>query len=313
MNRRESLKAFGLVAGAASLPQIAFSEKKKENSTNSFRQFKYCLNTSTIRGQKLGLTKMIDTAARAGFDSLELWVMDVKEYKEKGGSMPALRKLITDSKLTVEDAIGFAPWMVDDETERAKGFAQMKEEMLLMADIGCQRIAAPSSGVKADQPLDLYKVGERYKQLLDLGRETGVRPLLEFWGSSPVFYHFGQALMAAAVANDPDVSILPDVYHLFRGGSNFDCLKMVNGNLIDVIHINDYPGNKPREQQTDSDRVYPGDGVAPYKQIITDLANMGGIKVLSLEVFNEGYWKQDALTVCKTGLEKMKKVVENTR
>lgn len=307
MNRRESLKAFGLAAGAVTLPQLTFAEPDKANGV---RQFKYCLNTSTIRGQKLSLTKMIETAARAGFDSLELWVMDVKGYKDGGGSMPALKKLITDNHLTVEDAIGFAPWMVDDESQRKNGFEQMKEEMLLMGEIGCKRIAAPSSGVKADQPLDLFKVGERYKQLLDLGRETGVKPLLEFWGGSPVFYHFGQALMACAAANDPDVSILPDVYHLYRGGSNFDCLKMVDGNLIEVIHINDYPASKPREQQDDSDRVYPGDGAAPYKQIIRDLANMGGSKVLSLELFNEAYWKQDALTVCKTGLEKMKKVVE---
>lgn len=305
MNRRESLKALGLTAGAVTLPQLATSKPALPN-----RNFKYCLNTSTIRGQKLNLTQMIETAGRAGFDSLELWVMDVKEYKDKGDSMPALKKLITDNHLTVEDAIGFAPWMVDDDAQRKKGFEQMKEEMLLMSEIGCKRIAAPSSGVKAEDKLDLFKVGERYKQLLDLGRETGVKPLLEFWGGSPVFYHFGQALMACAAANDPDVSILPDVYHLFRGGSNFDCLKMVNGNLIEVIHVNDYPSSKPREQQNDSDRVYPGDGAAPYKQIITDLANMGGVKVLSLELFNEAYWKQDALTVCKTGLEKMKKVVE---
>lgn len=223
--------------------------------------------------------------------------------------MPALKKLISDSHLTVEDAIGFAPWMVDDESQRNAGFQQMKEEMQLMSEIGCKRIAAPSSGVKPDQPLDLFKVGERYKRLLDLGRETGVKPLLEFWGGSPVFYHFGQALMACAVANDPGVSILPDVYHLFRGGSNFDCLKMVNGNLIDVIHINDYPSNVPREQQNDGHRVFPGDGAAPYKQIVNDLANMGGTKVLSLELFNQEYWKQDALTVLKTGVEKMRKVV----
>jgi sugar phosphate isomerase/epimerase len=236
--------------------------------------------------------------------------MDVQEYKKNGGSMPALKKLIDDNHLTVEDAIGFAPWMVDDEDQRTKGFAQMKEEMQLMSEIGCKRIAAPSSGVKADAKLDLFKVGERYKKLLDLGRETGVKPLLEFWGGSPVFYHFGQALMACAAANDPDVNILPDVYHLFRGGSSFDCLKMVNGSLIDVIHINDYPSSVPREQQNDGHRVYPGDGAAPYKQIITDLKNMGGAKVLSLELFNDGYWKQDALTVLKTGFEKMKKVVE---
>lgn len=306
MNRRDTFKALGVTAGATLLPQLAFSEQKP-----SPVQFKFCLNTSTIRGQNLGLTKTIETAARAGFDSLELWVMDVKEYKQNGGSMPALKKLIDDSHLTVEDAIGFAPWMVDDDSQRAAGFTQMKEEMLLMAEIGCKRIAAPSSGVKTDKPLDLFKVGERYKKLIDLGRETGVKPLLEFWGGSPVFYHFGQALMAAAAANDPDVNILPDVYHLFRGGSDFDCLKMVNGKLIDVIHINDFPSGKPREQQNDSDRVYPGDGAAPYKQIITDLTNMGSTKVLSLELFNEGYWKQDALTVCKTGLEKMKKVFDD--
>jgi hypothetical protein len=32
--------------------------------------------------------------------------------------------------------------------------------------------------------------------------------------------------------------------------------------------------------------------------------------ILSLEVFNKAYWKQDALVVAKTGLAKMKQVVE---
>jgi len=84
---------------------------------------------------------------------------------------------------------------------------------------------------------------------------------------------------------------------------------MVNGKLIDVIHMNDYPSSKPVSQQTDSDRVYPGDGAAPLKQILTDLKAMGGTKVLSLELFNKTYWGQDALTVAQTGLNKMKAVV----
>ncbi len=305
MKRRDVLRTLGIAAGATMLPQLGFSQAQNKLAT----QFKFCLNTSTIRGQNLGLQKSIEIAAMAGFDSVELWVMDVVAYKKEGGSMTALKKLLDDNHITVEDAIGFAPWMVEDNQQREAGFKQMKEEMLLMGELGCKRIAAPSSGVKTDQPLDLFKVGERYKKLLDLGRETGVMPLLEFWGGSPVFYHFGQALMAAAAANDPDVRILPDVYHLFRGGSGFDCLKMVDGRLIDVIHMNDYPASIPREQQTDGHRVYPGDGAAPFKQIITDLSNMGGTKVLSLELFNREYWKQDALTVAKTGLEKMKRVV----
>jgi len=304
MQRRQLIKTLGVASAAMMTAPLAYSKAKKTSGN-----FKFCLNTSTIMGQKPGLKNSIDIAARAGYDSLELWVMDVKAYKDEGHSIAALKKFIDDSKLAVEDAIGFAPWMVDDEQQRQEGFNQMKEEMELMAELGCKRIAAPSSGVKADHPLDLFKVGERYKKLVDLGRQTGVMPLLEFWGASPVFYHFGQALMAAAAANDPDVKILPDVYHLFRGGSGFDCLKMVDGKMIDVIHMNDFPSSKAREQQNDSDRVYPGDGAAPLKQILTDLSNMGGTKVLSLELFNADYWKNDALAVAKTGLDKMKKAV----
>jgi sugar phosphate isomerase/epimerase len=134
-------------------------------------------------------------------------------------------------------------------------------------------------------------------------------PQLEFWGASGTLYNLGQALAIAAMANDPGARILPDVYHLFRGGSGFDGLKLVNGKAIEIIHINDYPGNKPVNEQTDADRVYPGDGAAPIKQILSDLKAMGGTKVLSLELFNKTYWAQDALEVAKTGLQKVKSLV----
>ena len=35
----------------------------------------------------------------------------------------------------------------------------------------------------------------------------------------------------------------------------------------------------------------------------------GGTKVLSLELFNKTYWAQDAMLVAKTGLQKMKSLV----
>ena len=272
-------------------------------------KFKFCLNTSTISGQQSGIKKYIDIAARAGYDCIEPWVRDIQAYLKQGNSLKPLKKLLDDSRVTVADAIGFAPWMVDDAAARKAGFAQMREEMDMMASLGCTRIAAPAAGVDETKPLDLFKVGEYYKQLMELGRQTGVTPLLEFWGSSPVFYHIGQALMACAVTNEKGVKILPDIYHLFRGGSGFDCLDIVDGSLIDIIHINDYPGNISREKLQDKDRVYPGNGIAPYQQIIQSLKSMKGEKILSLELFNETYWKQDMLQVAITGLQKMRQLV----
>jgi sugar phosphate isomerase/epimerase len=299
MNRRHAIKTTAVTTGLALFAPMSHAGKTTQNT-----KFKYCLNTSTISGQKAGIEKYIDIGARAGYDCLEVWVGDIKEYLSKGGSLRALKKLLDDSKITAENAIGFAPWMTDDDEQRKAGFKQMREEMEVMAELGCTRIAAPAAGVKTSP--DLFKVGARYRELLALGRETGVTPQLEFWGAS-VFHHMGQAMMAVAVANDPGVRILPDVYHLFRGNSGFECLKMIDGKMIDIIHMNDYPGHIPREQMEDKDRVYPGDGVAPMNQIINDLKNLEGTKILSLELFNREYWKQDPLLVARTGLEKMKK------
>ena len=47
------------------------------------------------------------------------------------------------------------------------------------------------------------------------------------------------------------------------------------------------------------------------KELISDLHEMGGVKVLSLELFNRDYWQQDALKVAETGLRKMKDIVNS--
>ena len=275
-------------------------------------KFIYCLNTSTISGKNQGIEFYLETAARAGYDAVELWLMDIQYYLEHGGTVEKLSRKIKDTGLTFASAIGFAPWMVADDTLRSKGFKQMEEEMNLVAALGCTRIAAPAAGVTPEEPIDLFAIGKRYAELLSLGKKTGVRPLLEFWGASR-FFHIGQSVNAALVAGSADAKILPDVYHMFRGGSDFDALKLLDGSLIDIIHMNDYPGTMARTEMDDQHRIYPGDGIAPLKQILTALKNMGGDKFLSLELFNRTYWGQDPLLVAKTGLQKMQAAVKSVK
>ena len=107
----------------------------------------------------------------------------------------------------------------------------------------------------------------------------------------------------------PKACLLPDVYHIYKGGSDFNGLKLLSPRAIQVFHLNDYPADPPRETIGDRDRVYPGDGIAPLTQILQDLHANGSRAVLSLELFNPTYWKQDPLAVAKTGLAKMKAAV----
>lgn len=306
INRRDMLKLGGAASLVSLLPK-PFLRAAGAPRVNK-GPFRFCLNTSTISGQKPGLLGYIDIAAKAGYDGVELWVSDIREYL-KSNSVQSLATYLKGKGIVVENAISFTTWMAGDEKLRNAGVAELEEEMKIVSVLGCKRIAAPPAGIEAGATINIQEAGKHYHNILQLGKKYGVMPLLEFWGASSTVYNFSQAVAIAAAANDTEARILPDVYHLFRGGSGFNCLQLVNGKVIDIIHANDYPANKPVNEQTDADRVYPGDGAAPYKEILRSLKMIGGTKVLSLELFNETYWQQDALLVAKTGLQKMQKLV----
>ena len=323
MTRRELLKLAGTGGIAATLAPLTGCADNSQNTEDTQTQkgatFKYCLNTSTIRGQDLSLREYINVAGEAGYDGIELWVEDVRKYLDEGNSADSLKKHLDNNGLVVENAIGFAPWLAPGKEGKKKGFSQMEKDMKMMGQIGCKRIAAPPAGQSEDiaklevDELDFFEAGKRYRELIELGHETGVMPHLEFWGVSNVLYHLGQALMIAAIANHPDVHLLPDVYHLFRGNSGYEGLKMLSGNFIEVFHMNDFVSDISRKEQEDSDRVYPGDGAAPMKDILSTLSSMGGTKVLSVELFNPEYWENDANKVATTALKKMKDLVASVK
>jgi 2-keto-myo-inositol isomerase len=301
-SRRNLLKTLGLAPLALTTGSAFAKETVQEKPKSSFL---YSLNTSTIRGQKLSLPQIIELCAKTGYDGFEPWMMEIEAYLKEGKTVASLKKLASDAGLKFFDCIGFPTWMAQDEDKSKAGFVQMEKEMGILADLGCPRVAAPAIGTEA--PIDLLKAGEKYKKLLDLGRKTGVMPQLEFWGAFPSFFHLGQAMAVAAAADDKDAKILADVYHLFRGGSGFEGMKMLDGQAIDIFHINDFPKEIPRTEQQDKDRVFPGDGGAPMQELADTLNSKGKSIILSLELFNPTYYAMDAEYVVKTGLEKMKR------
>jgi sugar phosphate isomerase/epimerase len=272
--------------------------------------FKFCLNTSTIRGQKLGIMAEVELAARIGYNAIEPWVRDIQQFKDDGGSLKDLKKRIQDHGLTVESAIAFSKWIVDDPEVRKEGLEQAEREMDLVQQIGGTRIAAPPAGATKNGPLDLLAVAKRYRALLEVGDKTGVIPQLEVWGFSSNLHLLGQSIFAMVEAGHPKACLLPDVYHVYRGGSSFEGLRLLGGSAVPVMHLNDYPATPSREQLKDADRVYPGDGVAPWNFLIPELKRINPNMVLSLELFSRDLWKLPAEDVARTGLEKMKAVVE---
>lgn len=275
--------------------------------------FGYCFNTSTIRGQKLPLVEEIDLVAKAGYQAIEPWMNEIHAYVEQGGSLKDLRKRIEDSGLTVESAIGFANWIVDDDQARAKGLEAARRDMDALREIGGRRIAAPPVGATNQTDMNLFRAAERYRALLELGVSLDVIPQLELWGFSKTLSRLGELAFVATEAAHPQACVLPDIYHIHKGGSAFEGLRMLSGAAIHVFHINDYPAEPARETIKDADRVYPGDGVAPLTPVLRQLHAAGFRGYFSLELFNPTYYQQDPAVVVRTGLEKTRQAVRACR
>lgn len=307
IDRRTWIRAAGSMLA---LPTAAQASRVEVSTTPGAAQLILGLNTSTLRGHKLPLAKVVEIAIEVGYKGLEPWIDELEAHQAGGGSIEDLGKKLADSGVAVESAIGFFDWIVDDPDRRKRGLESARKSMDLVHRLGGKRLAAPPVGATDARMTDLDRIAQRYRALLEIGDQIGVVPEVEIWGPSKTLSRLSEAAYVAMEARHPNACILPDVYHLHRGGSDFSGLGLLGPGAFHVLHFNDYPASPPRERLTDADRVYPGDGVAPLGAILAKLS-AGGFKVmLSLELFNRDYWRQDPRAVAHTGIEKMRRLVE---
>lgn len=307
-SRREVLgTALGSLgaAVATALTPAAAGERNRRQRTPA-EPFGYCLNTSTIRGNQLGIVRVVEAAGKAGFDAIEPWITELDTYTKGGGTLKDLGRRIVDAGLTVENAIAFNSFLTDDVAERAASMERLKVDMDKVAQIGGTRIATPPGRGSA---VSLDNAARYYRDALEMGEKMGVQPLLELWGTHPLLGPLRNGIYVTVAAGRADASLLLDVFHLYKSGTPFTSLKQINGGALHVMHINDYPQATDPATLNDGNRVYPGDGVAPFRQILRDLRDNGFRGCFSLELFNKDYWTKSADENLQTGLEKIRAVV----
>ena len=311
LTRREALGSAVTALGAAvasSLPVEAQTPRPARARTRpSNEPFGYCLNTSTIRGNNLDIVSVVNAAAKAGFHALEPWIREIDEYTSKGGVLKDLGKRIADAGLTVESAIAFNSFLDDDDARRAQSMERLKVDMDKVVQIGGTRIAAPPGNSKAAVSLD--NAAKYYREALEMGEKMSVQPLLELWGTHPVLGPLSHGIYVTVAAGRPDASLLLDVFHLYKSGTPFTALKQINGASLHVMHLNDYPQAADSSTLNDGSRIYPGDGVAPLRQILRDLRDNGFRGYFSLELFNKENWAKSADENLKTAMEKIRATV----
>jgi len=300
-----------LLAGSAAA-FAPFARAGYADTTSQPASFRPCLNLGTFNNFNLPFEEEIDIAAKAGYRSVEPWLHKIQQFLDGGGKLADIKKRSDDLGLTIEGLVTFFPWAVEDADQRAAGIEQMKKEMDYALQLGAGSVAATAAGITNVRIDDLRTLGDRYRTILEIGDNIGVRPILEIWGSVRTLNSLSDAVAVAAWTGHPKAALLLDVFHMYRGGSPFEGLALLNGRAIAMFHVNDYPADPPREKAEDKHRIYCGDGIAPLPMIFQMLRDIGYKGCLSFEVFNPTYRAtNDPLLVAKTGLEKLNAILKD--
>ncbi len=298
------------LSGCASGPTATNTAPSSPRWQNGRSPWPICLDTATIR--PASLEDKIRIAAAAGYDAIEPWDGELRDYENAGGSLEDLGKRIADAGLFVPSVIGL--WNAIPPTREAfdAGLPETRNRMRMAAAIGSQQIQTIPQPQRPWQEFDLAWASARYRELIEIGvNDYDLVPALVFVQFLPGCARLGQAAAVALDADHPKARIIPDVFHMHIADSGFSGLRKLQGDFIAIFQFNDAPASPAKAELKDEHRVFPGDGILPLEQSLRDLRDIGFERCVSLELYNPTYWERDHLDVAKEGLEKTLRVIES--
>jgi len=261
---------------------------------------KFCLNTSTIKPQPL--LEKIRLAGAAGYDGIELWLNDVYDHIGRGGEVGEVEKALADYGLIVPSVIAIRQWGETEGLEYELVKDEARRRFALAARLGAPYIVATPPFEMAAQD----HLPGRYRDLLLIGREEGIRPTFEYISFFKSVNNLDDAWRIVQETDDADATIILDAFHTWNSNSNTELLREIPVEKISHYHIEDAHPDKAPTTQTDPDRVMLGEGQINLEAEIALLKEKGYDRTMSLELFNAELWKQEPLEVITVGLERMK-------
>lgn len=303
LNRRQFLQSGALLGGALTATASAAAAEPEKKYQNKTSPWPVVLNASTIRPAPP--KEKIRIAHETGYDGIELWMNDLEQLEQEGHKLEDIRNEIKDRGLFVPNVIGLWDGMPETQEAFDASLAKTRDRMRMASAVGSIHVAALPFPDREN--FDLAWGTDRYRDLLRIGRdEYNLAVTMEFIGFLKGLNRLGEACCIAVDCNEPTATVLPDTFHLYRGGSGFNGIKHLNPKFISDFHWNDVPATPGQFELRDKDRIMPGDGILPLTQCLKDLYAIGYAGPLSLEIFNEEYWKMDPSEAARIGLEKMR-------
>ena len=252
----------------------------------------------------------INAAGAAGYDLVELWAPKLRRYLQTH-SIEELRTLLTSNNVEAYsiNSIEHITFRSREDYELIK--AECGELSAVAGQIACPYIVVvpgklPTGATEAEIVAESVRV---LNELADISEPYGVGLAFEFLGQTDCSVQtLGLAEKIISGVDRKSVGLVIDSFHFYAGNSSFEAIDALDPSKLFIFHINDAE-DLPKEELTDAQRLYPGQGILPLSQLKAHFDTIGYDKMASIEIFRPEYWDQDPFEVAKQAKAAAEKVL----
>ena len=244
-----------------------------------------CMNELTF-GRETKFEEDLKATAGAGFKAIEISPQKLADFtKEK--PLARAKELLDEFHLKAAGLCGYSLGAFSKSEAPLGAFEQgIKLAGSINTNIILVYFDRPSVDMPKDEAFEV--VVKRSEVLAEKAEEAGIKIALEPLARHPIVPGPEEALKIVKEVASQSLGIMMDTFHYFCSGIRPEEVKKIPVDLLLIVHINDCE-DLPREQLSDKNRLYPGEGIMPLPEYLTALREINYQGYLSVELFREEY------------------------
>lgn len=267
--------------------------------------FKECINQATLLSSDT--ITFIKASHEAGFKYIELDITKILNFLQKN-DLKLLKKEILNNNLEIVSLNAIENVPILTEIELNNTIEYVRKIVTLCKELNCEILVVNPNEIT--EKLYREKILDRtiifLKRITEIASKENVKIGFEFVGfNNRIINSFEGALKICNEIDSEYFGLVIDTFHIHITRASFEKIKEIPLKKLWIIHVNDAPP-KPIETLTDKDRVLPGEGIMNISTLSQTLKEINYNKYISVELFNEKYWKENPFEVAKKAKESLK-------
>jgi 4-hydroxyphenylpyruvate dioxygenase len=189
-------------------------------------------------------------------------------------------------------------WMFAEGAERQRLLRACAESCGWATALRCATVMSPVDPGRGDVERAVASI----REVGDIAAKHGVRLALEFNSVAEQFNSLERLRDVLSRAGHPHCGLLLDTYHFGRSGGDPHALEDLAPEEIAYFQYSDVPKDGLQPGKT-LDRLPPGQGKVPFREIFQSLAKKGYRSYITYEAPNPTAWARNPEEVAQEALQ----------